>query len=218
MARVLLTSFEPFDGSGLNSSLEAMGAYLAGAPGEVAAAVLPVRYGADVRAVAAAVAEADPEVILHTGQGGGAGVIAVERLAVNVRTGPWSLRRVRRSDCPQRLIAPAAPPAYFATVPVEEIAAAILRAGLPARISNSAGIYMCNHVLYQSLHREASRPSPRRVGFLHLPCVEGQPGVRRQDRAFTPAELAEALAAAIEAILAADQRLQIGHCKLQNAN
>src|SRR5207249_4084535 len=78
---------------------------------DVATAVRPVRYGADVRALKAAIAAADPEVILHTGQGGPD--IRVERLAVNVRTGPWSLRRVRRPDCPQRLIVPGAPPAYF---------------------------------------------------------------------------------------------------------
>src|SRR5204863_7501411 len=139
---------------------------------DVATAVLPVRYGADSRALEAAIAAADPEVILHTGQGGPD--IRVERLAVNVRTGPRSLRRLRRPDCPQRLIVPGAPPAYFATIPVDAAAQAICALGLLARASNNAGIYICNHVLYQSLHREAARPSPRRVGFIHLPCVAGQ--------------------------------------------
>src|SRR4051812_33521634 len=97
---VLLTAFEPFDGTGVNASEEAVRAFVEGGGGEVAVRILPVRYGADVVAVQAAVRELGPRVILHTGQTGGARV-AVERLAVNVRTVPDEFAAVRRGDAPQ---------------------------------------------------------------------------------------------------------------------
>ncbi len=84
MARLLLTAFEPFDGSGINSSLAACHAYLRGGPGDIRFLALPVVYGEDTRLVEAALTEEPVEAILHCGQSSGAQV-CVERLAVNWR-------------------------------------------------------------------------------------------------------------------------------------
>lgn len=166
--RVLLTAFEPFDGSGLNSSLEACRAFKerAGARWEVRFAVLPVRYGEDTRAVAAALRDFPADVVVHTGQASSARRVQVERVAVNVRypedAAPFSPRHLP--------IEPDGPPALFSTWPVDEVAEAIQAAGVPAGVSNHAGIYLCNHVLYRTLSSETER----RVGFLHLPCLAAQ--------------------------------------------
>jgi pyroglutamyl-peptidase len=175
--RLLLTAFEPFDGSGLNSSLAGCRRFLEQDLGalEVRFAVLPVRYGPDVEAVDAALAEYHPEVVLHTGQATGAAVVRVERRAVNVRYGGNELSLGRATaDHPEELIAPNGPAALFSTLDVERVAAAIRAAGVPAVVSNHAGIYLCNHALYQSLWRAERARTGVRVGFLHLPALPEQ--------------------------------------------
>lgn len=175
--RFLLTAFEPFDGTGLNSSLAACRAFLErwGSEFDLRFAVLPVQYGPDVAAVERALAEEPVDVILHTGQATGAGVVRVERIAVNVRYGSEAVDRAMPEWAyPQQEIEPNAPPAYSSTLPVEEIAAAIRAGGVPAAVSNHAGIYLCNHALYQSLRRAELQRCGTRAGFLHLPCLPEQ--------------------------------------------
>ena len=40
-------------------------------------------------------------------------------------------------------------PAYFSNLPVKTMTEAIKAAGVPASLSNTAGTFVCNHVLYQ---------------------------------------------------------------------
>lgn len=190
--RLLLTAFEPFDTTGLNSSLEACRLFLRrwGDEWDLVYRVLPVRYGADTEAVEMTLAESRCDLLLHTGQATGAREVRVERLAVNVRY-PEDLAEMGPA---QRPIDPHGPAALFSTLPVDAVAAAIRAAGVPAAVSNHAGIYLCNHVLYRSVQR--SGPEGPRAGFLHLPCLPEQaaPG--------QPSLAAEQGAAAIRAALA----------------
>jgi pyroglutamyl-peptidase len=134
-----------------------------------------VRYGPDVEAVERALAEIPADVILHTGQATGASHLRVERLAVNVRFGADELdRSVPDWAWPQFEIEPGGPAGLFSTLPVDRIAEAIRASGIPAAVSNHAGIYLCNHALYHSLRRAERRQPHSRVGFLHLPCLPEQ--------------------------------------------
>jgi pyroglutamyl-peptidase len=177
--RFLLTAFEPFDHTGLNSSLEGCRLFLERWGGEfdLRFAVLPVEYGADVTALERVLAEGSraegsAEVLLHTGQASSAHEIRVERLAVNERYGDGS-----RRDAADRLpIEPKGPDRLFSTLPVEQIAEAIRSQGVPAVVSERAGIYLCNHVLYQSLRRVQRTGDRTQVGFLHIPCLPEQVG------------------------------------------
>ena len=92
-----------------------------------------------------------------------------------------------------RFVAEDGPAAYFSTLPVEAMAQAICDAGLPGMVSNSAGAFVCNDVLYSLLHR--FHGSSTRVGFIHVPALPcpGKPGL--------PLEASvRALAAAISAL------------------
>jgi pyroglutamyl-peptidase len=173
--RILLTAFEPFDGTGLNSSLEGCRAYLDrwAAELDLRFALLPVEYGPDVIPVEQALAEEPADVILHTGQASGAAEIRVERIAVNARYADGERESWGR---PQDLIEPGGPAGLFATIPVDAVASAIRGAGVPAVVSNHAGIYLCNHALYRSLRREELSPTGARVGFLHVPRLPEQAG------------------------------------------
>ncbi len=166
---LLLTAFEPFDGTGINSSQEVLNEFMRrhGEMLPVASAILPVEYDADF-AMAWQVAEAvQPQAVLHLGQTGG-NVVAVERIGIN-------LKIVREGEKSTHVrILDDAPPAYFATIPVDDIVAAMLAANVPAEGSAHAGTYMCNHILFRSLHHAATQGLDVPIGFLHLPRLPKQ--------------------------------------------
>ncbi|NLZ56398.1 MAG: hypothetical protein GX900_07030 [Clostridiaceae bacterium] len=64
--------------------------------------------------------------------------------------------------------------AYFSTLPVRKIVEAIEAVGVPAQISNSAGTYVCNHVMYRLLHEANTAEMPFLTGFIHVPYCEEQ--------------------------------------------
>ena len=172
--RFLLTAFEPFDGTGLNSSHAGCRAFLErwGAEFDLRYALLPVEYGRDLEVLEQARAEGAVDLILHTGQASAAREVHVERVALNVRYGS----SVPGEAVDHRAVEPEGPAALFSPLPVDDVAAAIRAEGLPAVVSNHAGIYLCNHVLYGSLLRAERRGGPP-AGFLHVPRLpEQSPG------------------------------------------
>lgn len=76
-------------------------------------------------------------------------------------------------------IVPGAPAAYFATLPVHEMYAALRAAGIPAELSRDAGVYLCNQVSYVLLHAAATDPLNCRAGFVHLPLLPEQAAAMR---------------------------------------
>ncbi|MGZ7215709.1 pyroglutamyl-peptidase I family protein, partial [Streptococcus pyogenes] len=44
------------------------------------------------------------------------------------------------------------PSAYFTSLPIKAMVEAIHKVGLPASVSNSAGTFVCNHLMYQVLY------------------------------------------------------------------
>lgn len=171
MKKLLITGFEPFGGETINPAWEAVKAL----PDTLGNYTLykkeiPVIYGEAAEAVLEAASEISPDGILCVGQAGGRDAVTPERIAVNIRdAGICDNAGNRRWG--QR-IAQAGAAAYFATVPVERMAAAILAAGLPGRVSNSAGTFVCNDTLYTLLHHYDG--TGVRVGFLHVPYLPEQ--------------------------------------------
>jgi len=181
---LLLTAFEPFDGSGINSSLEALQTWRAqNSHAPVSIAILPVRYNDDFAARQKAFAQCQPQAIVHFGQTSGA-LIDVERLAVNLKhCGPrLEANRMHAKDSAVPIglqhepIIPDAPAAYVATFPIEATTAALQAAGLPARDSAHAGTYLCNHIFYRSLHHAATVGPNLPIAFVHLPRSPAQAG------------------------------------------
>lgn len=182
---LLLTAFEPFDDTGINSSQEVLNEFMRrhGESLPVASAILPVEYDADfatalefvVRhgAKRSAVSDGTPfhsvpdYKLLHLGQTGGS-VVAVERIGINLKI----VREGERSTHVH--ILDDAPPAYFATIPVDDIVTAMRAVDVPAEGSAHAGTYLCNHVLFRSLHHAATQGLHIPIGFIHLPRLPEQ--------------------------------------------
>ena len=168
---LLLTGFEAFGGYAVNPSLEVAKALDGRAVGDavVRGAILPVHHVEAAPAVSRLLDETDPLAVLHLGLAAGRARIALERVAVNVMdfdTPDNAGYRARGEPC-----VPGGPDAYFATLPLGTILAALLGEGIPAYVSNTAGTYLCNQTMYGTLHLLARRRHPARAGFVHLPLL-----------------------------------------------
>jgi len=166
---ILLTGFEPFDGDTVNPSGEVAKQLDGRVIGDcvVRSVILPVQHEA-ARAVVAPLLEAPGLVaVVQLGLAGGRARILLERVAVNVMD-------YSRPDAHGQVLSDVAcveggPAAYFSTLPLREILAALTAEGIPAAISNTAGTYLCNDVLYTTLHALARRGLSTPGGFIHLP-------------------------------------------------
>lgn len=172
---LLCTGYEPFGDHEANPSAQVAreldGETLAGH--EIVGDVLPVEFDRVADELAALVDEHDPAAVVATGLAAGRTTVSVERVAVNVAdavTVPDNAEASPR-DAP---IAGDGADARFATVPVAESVEVMLDAGVPARVSNSAGTHCCNYALYSLLEQfeRSGRETP--AGFVHLPLTPEQ--------------------------------------------
>ena len=171
MKHLLITGFDPFGGETVNPSWEAV-RRLPDTVGDYRLTKLqiPTIFSTAAQTVLASAAQDAPDVILCVGQAGGRDAVTPERIAVNIRDA-----RIADNAGNQpggEFVDKDGPAAYFATVPVEKMSQAIREAGIPATVSNSAGAFVCNDVLYSLLHHYAGAAT--RVGFLHVPYIPEQ--------------------------------------------
>jgi pyroglutamyl-peptidase len=170
----LVTGFEPYGGRGRNPAGEIAarldGSEVAGV--RVVGRNLPVKFAALDEAVAATLAEVDPAVVISLGLCPGEPVIRLERVAINVAD--FEIPDNEGVVLVDRPLDAAGAAARFATLPLRRVQAALLQAGIPARLSSSAGTYLCNKALYRFLGaiEESGRVVP--CGFIHLPYMPEQ--------------------------------------------
>jgi pyroglutamyl-peptidase len=158
--RVLLTGFEPFGAHQVNPSM-----LLAERLGGV---VLPVSTRRLPEELERAIAHARPDIVLGLALAGLRTQVAVERVAINCLDFPFPDNDGALVEGEE--IVPGGPAAYFATVPVRAIAAAWQAEEIPSYLSNTAGTYICNQMLYTAC-RLAERYGFR-TGFIHVPPLE----------------------------------------------
>lgn len=177
---LLITGFDPFGGATVNPSWEAV-CRLPDQVGEYTLYKLqiPTVFGEASAAVLGEAMRVRPDVILCVGQAGGRAAVTPERIAVNIRDARIPDNMGNRPE--GQFVAEEGPAAYFATVPVKKMAEAIVAAGLPGTVSNSAGAFVCNDTLYALLHR--FHGTATRVGFIHVPWLpeQGSPSLSLED-------------------------------------
>lgn len=208
---VLVTGFEPFGGEDVNPSWEIC-RRLPAAIGRSAIGTLlvPTEFRRAIEVTARAIESAEPALVILLGQAGGRSALCLERVAINVDDA-----RIADNAGWQPVdepVAPAGPAAYFATVPVKAMTAAIREAGIPAEVSNSAGTFVCNHLFYGVLHFLAASGRDARAGFIHVPWLESQAVGRPGQPAMALATMARGVEAAIAAALetATDVKMAAG--------
>ena len=200
--KILVTGFDPFGGEKINPSLETVKRL----PGEIAGAEIikleiPTVCGKVLEVIEKAVVEYDPDVILSIGQAGGRADISIARIGINIDD-----FRIPDNEGNQRTdepIDPQGPDAYFVKVPVKAMAERIRERNIPASVSNTAGTFVCNHVIY-GVCRLIDLKYPGKIsGFIHIPYLPEQVLEKKNMPSMSREMMAEAVTAAIEAIIAA---------------
>ena len=174
--RILLTGFQPYPGAEVNPTARLMGMVSESAerfPGAIVRTlVLDTAYDPCEEQLASAVEAFAPEAILSFGLNPSTDEIRLERIAVNVDDAKVPDTREDKR-CGQRIVANG-PVGYWATAPIEAMLHALQEGGIPATISNHAGAYVCNHLLYYALHLSERLPRETLVGFVHVPPLPEQ--------------------------------------------
>lgn len=173
---ILLTGFDPFGGDTLNPSwliAQALhGQRIAGHT--VVAAQLPTVFGQSLQRLTALVQSQQPALTVCLGQAGGRGALSMERIGININDARIPDNTgMQPIDTP---VVPDGPAAYFASLPIKAMLRAVQRAGVPCEVSQTAGTFVCNHVLYGLMHllAQGAGPAGARGGFVHVPWVAGQ--------------------------------------------
>lgn len=198
MKTILITAFEPFAGRSLNASERALQA-LPDTLGDVQLhkRLLPVETGRASEAIAQAIDEVNPDAVVCMGEAL-RDALCVEQIGYNERryTIPDNAGNTFDGDP----IDPDGPSDHCATLPTEAMVAAIRAAGVPVRLSDDAGRYLCNEVLFSTLHHLAKRGLDTPAGFIHVPLL---PEVAEEDKPSLPTkETAKGVLAALEALAA----------------
>ena len=208
--RLLLTAFDPFGGDAVNPALEAV-KLVADKIGrfDVIKLEVPTVFGKSIDTVREAIEREKPDFVLSIGQAGGRAEITPERVAINLDDA-----RIPDNEGNQPIDEPIFPDgenAYFSTLPVKAMVEAIRKEGLPSSLSNSAGTYVCNHLMYGILYYLDKRPSMK-AGFIHVPYIPEQTKNKKEMPALELSEIVRGLEAAITAIAinGTDKKLAYG--------
>ena len=191
MARpVIVTGFEPFGGEKSNASWEAVRLLPDEVEGHPIHKIkLPVVFGASGDIVEAAIRELEPAAVLSVGEAGGRTCVTPERVAVN-----RMVARIPDNDGAQPQgdpVVEGGPDAYLSTLPLDDAVSAMSAAGVPSKVSDTAGLYVCNQVMYRVLHAVRSCGLKIPAGFVHGPYTPIQT-VSKPERASLSSELSSA--------------------------
>jgi pyroglutamyl-peptidase len=211
MKTVLLTGFEPFNKEPINPAWEAVRALDgwsdAQAGFRVVARQLPCVFGEANARLRALLDELQPALAIAVGQAGGRVDLTVERVAINVDDAP--IKDNAEQQLVDEPIVRGGPAAYFATLPIKAIVAALRDAGLPASVSQTAGTFVCNHVFYGLMHALAGR-SGVRGGFIHIPYLPEQAARHPGAASMALAQMVQGLRIAIQTAFTTADDAQIG--------
>ena len=196
--KLLLTAFDPFGGSAINPALEAVELVADRiGPVEIVKLEVPTVFRKSVETVSAKMAEVKPDAVLCIGQAGGRSELTPERVAINLDDA-----RIPDNEGNQPIdvtIFADGAPAYFSNLPIKAMVAKIREAGLPASVSNTAGTFVCNHLMYGLLYYIEKHCPGVRGGFMHVPFVPSQT-IDRPAPSMNVMDIARGIEAAIAAI------------------
>ncbi len=205
--KVLVTGFDPFGGEPINPAWEAVKAMkdtIAGA--EIIKMQIPTVVGKSIEKIHQKMKELQPDLVISVGQAGGRFGVTPERVAINVTDA-----RIPDNEGNQPIdepIFPDGPAAYFSNLPVKAMVQAIKDAGYPSVLSNSAGTYICNHVMYGILYYIEKEFPNVRGGFIHVPYAPSQVVNKPSTPSMALADITASLEAAVAAAISSKEDIR----------
>ena len=170
--KIIVTGFDPFGGEKINPSIECVKALPEVEGVELIRLELPTVFKESAKRLNEVINEVKPDAVLSVGQAGGRPGITMERIAINVDDAriPDNISQQPIDETIQTEGAAA----YFSTLPIKRIVKAIREARISAEVSNSAGTFVCNHIMYQALFAATKVDKPFKAGFMHIPFIPEQ--------------------------------------------
>lgn len=206
-AIVLLTGFSPFGGDDTNVSCE-LARSLDGQVVDghaLVAAQLPTEFDSSLEVLTELLAQHHPVLVVCLGQAAGRQAISLERVAINIDDA--RIPDNAGNQPVDRPVVSGGPPAYFTSLPIKAMLAALRQAGIAAEVSQTAGTFVCNHVFYGLMHTLERRRAMQGVrgGFIHLPLLPAQGGPN-----MTLEEMQRGIHIAVACALATQQDVKLG--------
>jgi pyroglutamyl-peptidase len=168
MKKLLLTGFEPFLEFPINPTTEIANTLNGEVIGDYAiiGEILSVDFHQSGNQLLELIKKHQPDAIVSLGLAGGRNCITPERIAINCNDGPVDNKGHKPNG--EKIFAEG-PDAYFTKLPIYEMVEKLKETGLPAKISNTAGTYLCNNVMYHGLHYVEQHQLDIPAGFIHIP-------------------------------------------------
>ncbi|MGX7111915.1 pyroglutamyl-peptidase I [Gemella cuniculi] len=171
--KVLVTGFDSFGGENLNPSnltVQELPNKLGNI--EIKKITLPTVFKESSKILEKNIEDFNPNIVICVGQAGGRSKITVERVAINIddaRIGD------NKNNTPiDEIIRYDGDNAYFSTLPIKAIVENLNINNIPAAVSNTAGTFVCNHIMYESLYLASKKFKNITTGFIHIPYIEEQ--------------------------------------------
>ncbi|WP_064580577.1 pyroglutamyl-peptidase I [Streptobacillus moniliformis] len=198
MDKILITAFEPFGGEKINSTGKVLN-FLPEKIGnlEIIKLLLPVVRNKSLCKIKDKIMEEKPKYILSLGQAGGSKNIAIERIGINVDD--YRIKDNSGNQPIDEKIFCDGENAYFSTLPIKKIYEKLENKGYSVKISNTAGTFVCNHVLYGIRYMIEKEKLDIKSGFIHIPYIDEQV---KDDNTFSMSikDILNAIICAIEVI------------------
>ena len=198
--KVLVTGFDPFGGENVNPAFEAIKGLRDKIDGaSIVTAEVPTVFHKSAERLNELINKENPDVIVCVGQAGGRFGITPERVAINVDDA-----RIADNEGHNPIdeaVQPDGPAAYFSSLPIKAMVKRMKEKGIPSSISNTAGTYVCNHLMYQLLYMIENDFPEKTGGFIHVPFIPEQVLDKGNYPSMSLNDITTGLEACIEAIV-----------------
>ena len=168
MKKLLLTGFEPFLHYTVNPTMKIVeeldGLEINGF--KIVGSILSVNFQSSGKELIHLLEKEKPNVHISLGLAAGRYKITPERVAINVKDGDKDNEGNRPIDEPIQLDGELG---YFSTLPIRKMVDRLIEKGFPSEISNTAGTYLCNNVMYEGLRYAQATNGAMLSGFIHIP-------------------------------------------------
>jgi len=198
--KILVTGFDPFGDDTINPAIEAVKLL----PDEIddveiVKLEIPTVFYKSADVVSEAIEKEDPDYVLNIGQAGGRAELTPERVAINMddariedNEGQQPIDKVIREDGKE---------AYFSKLPIKAMVNYMKEENVPASVSNTAGTFVCNHIMYQTLYLTMEEYPEVRAGFMHIPFLPEQVLDRPDTPSMALDDIVRGITAALQAII-----------------
>lgn len=196
MKNVLITGFDPFGGETTNPSFEAVNSLPDEIKGiHIVKKEIPTEFYRSKDVLLDLINQYKPIAIINVGQAGGRNSISIERYAFNMMDA--SIPDNAGNQPKREIISVGGAEKIETVLDFDTLKREIVSSGIPCVVSESAGLYVCNYVMYTMLLE--SKRANFISGFIHVPYSKEQVKDKKQETPYLDIEeMTKALEIVIE--------------------